>query len=144
MATKLTNVIEKLENGELKGGKSVRATLDGLPPGRYLIEVSKYRKDRSNKQNRFYFGNFMQSQMDCFKERWGYSYNKDQIHNWNKANFWSDERINNETGEVIKMPASSSDNTTVEWEEKMDIMRSWFMEHMDWPLPFPLQQQEIF
>lgn len=85
----------------------------------------------------------MQEQIECFKERWGETYRKDQIHDWNKANFWAEDHIIEETGEIIKKPASSTDNSTVEWEEKMDTIRQWFRQVMEWELPYPEQQGEI-
>jgi hypothetical protein len=110
---------------------------------RFIMRVKEYRKSRSLRQNRFYWGNFMQSQIDCFKERWGYSYSKDQVHNWNKANFWAEEHIDETSGEVVKLPASSTNFSTVEWELKLDVIRTWFHNTMEWELPVPLQQSEI-
>lgn len=110
---------------------------------RLIIRIKKYRKSRSNKQNRFYWGNFMQEQIECFKERWGETYRKEQVHDWNKANFWAEDHTDEETGEIIKKPASSTDYSTTEWEEKMEIIRQWFRQVMDWELPFPEQQSEM-
>lgn len=78
--------------------KHFDADLEGFEGSRVIITLKKYRKSRSNKQNRFYWGNFMQSQIDCFKEFWGETYSKEQVHNWNKSKFWAEETHDDNTG----------------------------------------------
>jgi hypothetical protein len=142
MAHEQKFVIEKTDTG-IKGSKAIRNAIDELSNGRWVVTIAKYKKKRSNNQNRFYFGNFIASQIECFQERWGETYRQEQVHDWNKANFWADSHINEDTGEVIMKPASSTDNNTIEWEEKLEKIRQWFRQNMDWELPFPLQQTEI-
>lgn len=98
---------------------------------------------RSNPQNRFYFGNFIQAEIDCFKERFGEVYSKDQIHEFNKTNFFGSELFIEETGEVIKMPCSSTVFTKGEWEERLDKARAWFLQNMDWTIGYPLEQTDL-
>ncbi len=75
--------------------------LGALSSGRWVISIKKYRKTRSTKQNAFYWDNFVASQIECFQERWGETYSSEAVHNWNKINFWGDEKVlNEETGEV--------------------------------------------
>lgn len=137
--------LERLNDGSWRNFKGLLDHLEGLPNGRWVVEVKKYQKTRSNEENRFYWGYFVQSQIDCFTERWGEVYNKQAVHDWNKLNFWGEERVlNEETGEVIRTPATSTDKTTWEWEQKLEVMRSWFLQHMDWPLPFTNEQGEMF
>lgn len=143
MATDIKYVVEKKDDGSWKGFAALKADLETFATGRWMISIKKYRKSRSKRQNAFYWGNFMQSQIDCFKERWGYSYDKVEIHTWNKSMFWAEEHVDEETGEVVRLPASSTEYSTTEWEEKMDLIRTWFMDTFDWPLPFPEQQTEI-
>lgn len=145
MANELIYTANVNEAGELKiiNRKGFDQDMQAFAGQRLILRIKKYRRSRSNKQNRFYFGNFMQSQIDCFKERWGYSYNKDQVHDWNKNNFWAEDHVDEDTGEVIKLPTSSTDYSTVEWEEKLDVIRTWFQEKFDWPLPFPEQQADL-
>lgn len=145
MAAELIYIANVDENGTLKivNRKQFDEDIKSFAGKRLVIKVRKQIRSRTVKQNNFYWGNFIQSQIDAFKERWGYTYNKVQIHEWNKANFWSDDHMVEETGEVFKLPASSTDNSTVTWEEKMENIRSWFMEHMDWALPYPEQQSEL-
>lgn len=97
---------------------------------------------RSVPQNSFYWGNFIQGQIECFKERFGEVYRKEQLHEWNKINFWGDEQIL-DSGEVIKIPCSSTKFSKLEWEEKLDNIRAWFMQNMDWTINYPNEQLEL-
>lgn len=98
---------------------------------------------RSLPQNSFYWGNFIQMQIECFKERWGETYRKEQMHEWNKTNFWGNEHVIEETGEIIKIPCSSTKYSKLEWEEKLDNVRAWFRQNMDWELGYPNEQIEL-
>lgn len=98
---------------------------------------------RSLLQNGFYWSNFVPSQIECFKEMWGETYRKSQVHDWNKANFWTTEHILEDTGEVVKMPESSASQGTKEFEEKLENCRQWFRQNMDWELPYPLRQSDL-
>lgn len=108
----------------------------------FILSIEKWYKKRSLNQNRFYFGNFLQSQIDCFKENWGEVYDKEQIHNWNKCNIWADELIVGD--DVWKMPQSSSSFNTIDWEERLDKCRSFFKDKFNWDLPYPEKQVDIF
>lgn len=94
---------------------------------------------RSIPQNSFYFSGFIHSQIDCFKERFGETYRKEQIHEWNKLNFWGDEQVLS-SGEIIKIPCSSTQFGKLEWEDKLESIREWFQMNMDWTLPYPNEQ----
>jgi hypothetical protein len=106
------------------------------------LTIEKAGKRPLNK-NAFYWGNFIQSQIDCFKERFGETYRKEQIHDWNKTNFWGTEILVEETGEVLKMPGSSTVYTGPEFDERLENIRSWFLQNFDWPLPYPEKQSTI-
>lgn len=105
-----------------------------------IIEV---KNRRSLSQNGFYWSNFVPSQIECFKERFGEAYSKSQVHEFNKNNFFCTEHLNDLTGEVIKIPESSTVQGTVEWEHKLDVCRQWFSQNMDWILPYPLRQSDL-
>lgn len=117
--------------------------IHGLKDNKYLIEVSRYYKKHSDKQRGFYFGNFLQAQIDCFKEFWGETYTKEQIHDFNKINFWGTEKML-DSGEIIKMPGTSSDKSTIEYEEVLEKIREWHRITFEFELPYPQQQAEIF
>jgi hypothetical protein len=136
-------IIEHTADGQIKGLSALNESCKQLSTGKWCISITKHRKSRTSRQNAFYFGNFLQSQIDCIKEYWGETYTKEQIHEWNKTKFWGQEHLIEATGEIIYMPGSSTTNNTVEWEERLENCRQWFRQTFSWELPYPNQQSEI-
>jgi hypothetical protein len=101
------------------------------------ITIASRRKPRSLEQNDFYWGYFLQFQIDCFAEFWGEVYDKKQIHDWNKQNFLGDVRVIESTGEIVRLPGSSASLGTVEMEVKLDDIRQWFRMNFNWEIPYP-------
>lgn len=133
------------ENGKVsiqEGNAKFTKDLSNFPNTTFTATFKKARRQRTLKQNAFYFSNFLESQIECFKEMWGETYDKEQIHSWNKANIWCDEVVMGD--EVFKIPQSSTEMNTVEWEQRLDLCRTFFMEKFNWTLPYPLQQSEMF
>lgn len=110
---------------------------------RVWVQVETYYRQRTPGQNSFYWYIFVQEQIECFKEFWGETYSKDEIHEWNKANFWGEEKVIEATGELIKTPASSTSQNTVQWEEKLENIRQWFRQKFSWEISYPLEQGEL-
>lgn len=117
--------------------------LKTIPKGRWLVTIERYFPQRTSSQNRFYFGNFIPAQIECFEENWGETYSKEQMHDFNKLYFFGTEKAIEETGEIIKIPESSTKQTTVSWEVKLEKARQWFRQSFNWELPMPNEQLEI-
>lgn len=107
------------------------------------LYTEKHYRQRTPGQNSFYWYIFVQEQIECFKEYWGETYSKEEMHEWNKANFWGEDKVIEATGELIKTPASSTAQNTVEWEEKLEYIRQWFRQRFNWEISYPLEQGEI-
>lgn len=129
----------KVENGELVIDRE--ALVKSLP---YFegceveIIIEEVHPIKSDRQHRFYFGPFLDSEIACFKERFGTILTKSQAHEFNKSNFLHEERFSPLTGEIIKIPRSSMDNwETMEWEERVEMMRQYFHTNFNWTLPVP-------
>lgn len=109
-----------------------------------IAEFRKPKKSRTLPQNRFYFSNYIPAQIECFKEMWGESYTVEMLHDWNKNNIFCTEHVDEESGEVFKMPRSSTKLSTVEWEECLEIGRTFFLNKFNFMLPYPNSQSEMF
>lgn len=127
----------------IHGRKGFDQDLKAFEGEMILLKVSKYKKNRTLNQNGFYWYIFLQSEIDCFKEFWGETYSKEQVHDWNKTMFWGEEKLIESTGEIVKTPGSSADKTTVEFEERLEIARQWFYNKFEWIISLPGEQQEI-
>lgn len=110
---------------------------------RVVILIKKLSAKRSDQQNKFYHAYYIQSQIDCFKERWGEIFTKDQVHTWNLNNIWHKEVIDETTGDLYKIPGSSKTKNKIEFEERLEMGRQFFWNKFDWQLPFPEQQLTI-
>lgn len=100
-------------------------------------------KQRSLLQNDFYWGYFLQYEIDCFREFWGELYDKKQIHDWNKQNFLGDTKVIEATGEIVRLPGSSKTLSTVDFELKLEDIRQWFRMNFEWEIPYPEQQDKL-
>ena len=107
------------------------------------IEIKSRRKPRSLKQNDFYWGYFLQFEIDCFLEFWGELYDKKQMHDWNKSEFFGEVRAIESTGEVVRLPGSSKELSTIDFELKLDDIRQWFRLNFEFEIPYPNEQGEI-
>ena len=144
MATKLTSVIEKLENGQIKGGKAVKTTLDGLPPGRYKIEISRYQKSRSVKQNSVFHWYCKE-----IAEETGMA--ADIVKACVKKKFLTTDITGEDgmpvcdtaTGEILQYIKDTSDLTTVEMMALCENLRLWAMEFFNLYLPLPNEETEL-
>ena len=121
----IANALQKFENKRVK------------------ITIEKLKSKRSLNQNAFYHGYFILSQKDCFLERWGEIYLPHQIHTWNCANIWCNEKVDTKTGEIYKMPDSSTKPTKSEFEERLEMCRQFFRKNFDWELPYPNENFEL-
>lgn len=101
------------------------------------VTVEKFYDRHSDRQRRFYFGPFIESQINCFKERYGKILTKDQQHTFNKGNYFCEEFPDHNTGEIVKIPGSTKRYNTVEFETVLERIRQSYFEAFDWQLPFP-------
>ncbi len=127
-------------------GKVATATRENLlaalsQDGQYIVTIEKQRKKRSPDQNEFYWHVFIPCEAECFKQFWGEDYSKQEIHDFNKTHIWGEERLVGD--EVVKMPCTSTKYDTLEWEQRLDIARTWFKNAFDYDIPYPSQQLDI-
>lgn len=101
------------------------------------VTVEKFYDRHSDRQRRFYFGPFIESQINCFRERYGEILTKGQQHDFNKNNFFAHELIDKDSGEVIKIPGSTTKFNTVEFETALERARQYYFSAFDWVLPVP-------
>jgi hypothetical protein len=108
-----------------------------------IITIEKRKKKRSNNQNAFYFGIVIPIMMDAFKDAWGEYYSATEVHEALKAKYCFKEQINTNTGEIIQIPSSTTNFSTIEWEEYIDKIRAFALEWFNTVLPYPNEQIEI-
>lgn len=136
--------------GEVKDGvlKIVRrarfdAEIKELEGKGLIIKISRFYKKRTLRENAFYHGYFLQYEIDCFYEFWGERYDKQQVHEFNKVNFFGDTKVIEKTGEIIRVPGSSAQLSTVDFETKLEDIRQWFRQNFEFEIPYPNDNLEL-
>jgi hypothetical protein len=94
-------------------------------------------------QNGYYF--FLICELFCegWRDLTGELISKGQAHERLKMYCNYSERANETTGEIVKIPKSTADQTTVEAEEYYERCRQWMFENMGVTVPLPNEELEI-
>ena len=125
-------------NGKLTRNRNlILEAINSYEGKELLITFEKPKKQRSNNQNAYYFGVILSILQNCIKESWGEVWSKEKAHDFCKLQFNFIERVNESTGEVVKVPKSTTENTTTAQEEYhaeiRNFIKEWF--NVDVPLP---------
>jgi hypothetical protein len=107
--------MDTIQDFSTPAGKSYLARLATLPPGQYRVSVVRYRRRRSDEQNRFLFGVVYPSLAVGIKDTWGETWDSEKIHFFCKCMFHFEPVTNHATGEVIHMPKRSRSMATDEF-----------------------------
>lgn len=99
---------------------------------------------RSGNQNRYYWGVIVESFRHGAKEEWGEFLSKQDAHETLKANCLFQEKVNETTGEIIRIIGSTTENDTWDQEEYHDKCRNLIQEFFGITVPLPGEQMEIF
>jgi hypothetical protein len=103
-----------------------------------VMELSVFDSDkRSLAQNAYYYGVVVAEQIKAHKERHGLQLSKQQMHEFNKANFFCVTIFNGATGETINIPTSTTLYNTKEFGERLEAIRQYYELNMDWIIPEP-------
>jgi hypothetical protein len=104
--------------------------------GRMLtISVERYRRQRSNNQNRYYWGCVVPHIIRMFEEA-GSIVTPDEVHDFLRHELKLIRHVTDPAGEVHSIIRSSSDLDTREWEDWMERIRVWAAERgTQIPLP---------
>jgi hypothetical protein len=108
------------------------------------IKVSKKFRKRTSPQNRYYWSVIVQYWMDLLSNSQGEIYTKAQTHEFLKSNFNFKEIVSEVTGEVLRMPKSTTENRTFEMEEFHEVCRQKSLEFFNVVIPLPNEQLTAF
>lgn len=103
-----------------------------------VMELSVVAEDkRSVAQNAYYYGVVIAEQIKAHKERHGLILSKQQMHEFNKANFFCVIVFNSANGETMNIPTSTTLYSTREFGERLEAIRQYYQENMGWHIPEP-------
>lgn len=102
-----------------------------------IVSFDKPKKKRSNPQNNYYWGVLVPLTQKAILDTWDEVWSITKTHEYLKENFCYRERVNEQTGQVIKTPKSTTENTTTEMEVYHLEIRKHLLEWFDVDAPEP-------
>lgn len=102
-----------------------------------ILSIQRAGKKRSNPQNAYYWGVIILLSSKIISESWGEVWTSERTHEFFKAHFLFDEKYNDETGQIVKIPKSTTENTTTQQEEYHENIRQFIFEWFNINLPLP-------
>ena len=106
------------------------------------IIIEKYRKNRSNEQNSYYWGVVVEAVKIGLNDV-GYKMNSEATHELIKYKFLQKELINEETGEILKTIGSTTELSTSEFMDLLAQIQQWAAEYLNIIIPDPNEQGSL-
>lgn len=127
-----------VNNGRFKRNRNiVLEAINSFEGKDLLITFEKVSKKRSNNQNAYYWGVLIPILQNCFREYWGEIWSKEKTHDFCKMQFNFIEKVNESTGEIVRVPKSTTENTTTAQEELHSKIRNFIFEWFEVNVPLP-------
>lgn len=104
------------------------------------ITIKRKYKQRSLPQNAFYWGVTIPIFQVLISETWGEIKSTEEIHEILKSQCNYEEKPNPKTGEVMKIPKSTTELTTAGWLEYEQKMKQFALDFFNATLPEPNEQ----
>jgi hypothetical protein len=101
------------------------------------------RKQRSNNQNAYYHGVIVSIWQNILLTEWGDHYSKQETHEFLKYNCNYIEKVNEQTGEIVRMSKSTTENTTTDQEIFHDRCRKLALEMFGVEIKLPNEAIEM-
>jgi len=127
-----------VQNGLLKRNRTlIIDTINSFEGKEILITFEKPKNKRSNQQNNYLWAVLYPITQQAIKNEWGEVWNIEKVHEFYKIQFNVIEKVNEDTGQIIKLPKSTTENTTTQQEEYhlqiREFLQEWF--NINAPLP---------
>jgi len=136
--------------GEIKDGKlhiikrdAFLEAIKVLIKGRYRIVIEKIYNKRSHPQNAYLWGVVYPIALKGFQDV-GYREMKtiDQIHNFGKLHFLKKDIYNEETGDKWQTISSTTELTTIAFNEYIEDWRIFAIEYLNTTIPEPNEETQ--
>lgn len=134
-------VLTSVVNGKFK--RNLNTVLDIVKQfngADVLLTFEKPKKKRSNQQNAYLWGLLYPTTQQAIKNEWGEIWSIEKVHEFYKIHFNYTEKVNLDSGEVIKIPKSTTDNTTTQQEDYHTQIRQFLLEWFNIETPLPNEE----
>jgi len=120
-----------VRNGYLNQNRTlIKNAIESFEGKDIIITFDKPKRKRSNPQNSYLWSVLYPITQNAIKNEWGEVWNIEKVHDFYKIQFNVIEKVNEETGQVIKLPKSTTENTTTQQEEYhlqiREFLKEWF------------------
>jgi hypothetical protein len=138
---KKITITTDVHNGKIKRNRNlVLEAIQSFEGKTINITIERQTKKRSNSQNAYYHGVLIPILKNCIKDSWGEVWSSERCHEFCKMQFNFYEKINEKTGEIIRLPKSTTENTTTAQEEYHHEIRNFIKEWFNVDCPLPNQE----
>jgi hypothetical protein len=134
----------KVEGGKVqRNKKAIRDAFAHFEGKEITVSVERKKKVRSDAQNKYYWSTVVTYWKQLIEEEHGEFLTASEVHEFLKANFNPIELMNQDTGEVLRLGKSTTENSTIEMEEFMERCRRGALEFFGAVIPLPNEQLEL-
>jgi len=116
-----------------------------------VFSLKRYYKQRTDKENRYYFGVIVVHWKNILLSEWGEVFTKDKVHDFLKENLLFEEKTD-EDGVVVMNPVngrallknkSTTENTTYDQEQYHKQCRDLAWEMFNYQIPLPNEKLKV-
>ena len=139
-------IISSIENNLFKRNRNlVLNAIKHFNNKEVIITFSKAKKERSNQQNRFYWGIVVPLVQNGLLEATGELRSSDNIHYKILLPMFApvNELVNKDTGEIVSEKITSSEMTTTQFMEFILEVQKWSSEFLNIDIPNPNEENLI-
>lgn len=108
-----------------------------------IITIEKKRKKRSLPQNNYMWGCLYPAVQEGIKELWGESLSIEEVHYLMRMKFHYREIIDTATGEINRIPKSTTEFTTTDAMTYYMEIQKWALEYLGITIADPNEQSEL-
>lgn len=136
--------VSKYENGAIvRNRKTLLDAFKSFEGVDIVITIQKEKKQRSDPQNRYYWGCVVPLIQSGMKDVTGDTYSKEEVHLFLKSQFNYKEIVNEASGEVLRIPKSTTENSTTDMEAYQELIRRFALDFLNTIIPAPNEQLTI-
>lgn len=138
---KSISINTRIEDGRFrKNTKLIKQAVQKFEGKEVEITIKRKYKQRSLPQNAFYWGVTIPTFQNLILEAWGEIKGKEETHEILKSQCHYEEKVNPATGEINRIPKSTTELTTAGWLEYEQKMKQFALDFFNATLPEPNEQ----
>lgn len=138
---KKVTVISDVSKGRFQRNRNtLLRTINAFEGKTVEVTIRLYSNKRSNNQNAYYWGVIIPCMIKGIYDLWGEVRDKSFTHELLKANCGYKELVNESTGEVVRVPKSTTENTTTEQELYHEACRQFALDMFGVSIPLPNEE----